>query len=208
MMPPSTAANRTTKTTSLYQRTRKATGEDRRAGVADQEKCPGAGCHEVPQVSGVAPLLNWNYPLDTAEVFVSRSGWHLRLGLVAIAFAAILLRALVPAGYMLGQAETGDGRYLVVQLCDTHEALATAIDLDTGKVVSLADLKRPGQQNTGTDHSACVFAAAAHFATPLAPQVSPPILDESVVQSDAGASPSHLVQVAFLPPATGPPAGA
>ena len=139
---------------------------------------------------------------------MSRSGWHLRLGLVAIAFAAILLRALVPAGYMLGQAETGDGRYLVVQLCDTHEAVATAIDLDTGKVVSLADLKRSGQQKTGTDHSACVFAAVAHFATLSAPQVSPPILDESVVQSDAGASPGHLVQVASLPPATGPPAGA
>jgi hypothetical protein len=139
---------------------------------------------------------------------VSRSGWHLRLGLVAIAFATILLRALVPAGYMLGQAETGDGRYLVVQLCDAHEAVATAIDLDTGKVVSLTDLKRHGQQKSGKDHSACVFAVAAHFATPSAAQISPPTLDESVVQSDAGATPGRLVQVASLPPATGPPASA
>ena len=162
----------------------------------------------MPHASGVAPLPNWNYLLDTVEVFVSRSGWHVRLGLVAIAFAAILLRALVPAGYMLGQAETGDGRYLVVQLCDAHEAVATAIDLDTGKLVSLADLKRPGQQKTGADHNACVFAGASHFATPSAPQINAPILDESVVQGDAGASPSHLVQVASLPPATGPPASA
>lgn len=139
---------------------------------------------------------------------MSRSGWHLRLGLVAIAFAVMLFRALVPAGYMLGQAETGDGRYLVVQLCDSHEAVATAIDLDTGKVVSLADLKRPGQQKTGADHSPCVFAAAAHFATPSAPQINPPTLDEGVIQSVVGASPGHLVQVASLPPATGPPAGA
>ena len=136
---------------------------------------------------------------------MSRSVWQLRLGVVAIAFAAILLRALVPAGYMLGQAETHEGRYLVVQLCDAHKVDATAIDLDTGKVVALGDLHAPHTPDSGAEHSACVFAASVHFATPSSPQIVPPILTVDAIQSGIAYFSGQLVQLAALPPATGPP---
>ena len=136
---------------------------------------------------------------------MSRSGWQLRLGVVAIAFAAILLRALVPAGYMLGQAETRERRYLVVQLCDAHELAATAIDLDTGKVVALGDLQGPHAPEPGADHGACVFAASVHFATPSSPQIVPPILTVDAIQSGVVVASGQLAQIAALPPATGPP---
>jgi hypothetical protein len=57
----------------------------------------------------------------------------------AIALLAILVRALVPAGYMLAEADTPDGRYLVVQMCDGHDA-AQVIDLDSGKLVEASEL--------------------------------------------------------------------
>lgn len=136
---------------------------------------------------------------------MSRSGWPLRLSVVAIAFAAILLRALVPAGYMLGQADTREGRYLVIQLCDAHDVDPTAIDLDTGEVVTLGDLQRPRPPLPGADHSACVFAASVHFAAPSSPQIAPPTLTVDTFQNALVISSGELAQVAVLPPATGPP---
>ena len=84
----------------------------------------------------------------------------------AIALLAILVRALVPAGYMLAEADTPDGRYLVVQMCDGHDA-AQVIDLDSGKLVDASEL--PGETEGKTTSSPCVFAGAAPMGSPSSP---------------------------------------
>ena len=85
-----------------------------------------------------------------------------RLG--AFALLALLVRALVPAGYMLAEADTANGRYLVVQMCDAHSGPAQIIDLDTGKAVDKSTL--PGKSNGKTSDTPCVFAMAAPVSLP------------------------------------------
>jgi hypothetical protein len=85
-----------------------------------------------------------------------------RLG--AIALLAMLVRAVVPAGYMLAQADTGQGRYLTVEMCEGHAA--QVVDLDTGKQVDPSKL--PGKADNADNNTPCVFASAAPLAPPLA----------------------------------------
>ncbi|HOY79794.1 MAG TPA: DUF2946 family protein [Hyphomonadaceae bacterium] len=87
-----------------------------------------------------------------------------RLG--AIALLAMLVRAIIPAGYMIAQADTGSGRYLTVEMCDGHNAQAQVIDLDTGKTVDLSKL--PKSSKTDNNPSPCVFAGVVAMAPPLA----------------------------------------
>ncbi|MEQ1784200.1 MAG: hypothetical protein ABMA14_22820 [Hyphomonadaceae bacterium] len=124
-----------------------------------------------------------------------------RLG--AIALLALLVRAVLPAGYMIASADTADGRYLVVQLCDDHRAAAQIIDLDTGKQVDPGSLPK---QKSGDKAQQCVFAGAPHVGTPVTP-AEPATF---VVQSEA----ADFVAVALRPgrgiaapppPSTGPP---
>jgi len=95
--------------------------------------------------------------------------WMRRMGrrLGAIALLAMLVRAIIPAGYMLAEADTGSGRYLTVEMCDKHHGQqAQVIDLDTGKVVDPATL--PKNAKSESKSSPCVFASAAATAPPLA----------------------------------------
>lgn len=90
--------------------------------------------------------------------------------LAAIALLAMLVRAVVPAGYMLAQADTGGGRYLTVTMCRDHGGQDQVIDLDTGKQVDPSKL--PGKGKSESKQAPCVFAASAHVAPPVAPAQS------------------------------------
>ena len=121
----------------------------------------------------------------------------------AIALLAILVRALVPAGYMLAEADTPDGRYLVVQMCDGHDA-AQVIDLDSGKLVDASEL--PGETEGKTTNSPCVFAGAAPMGSP--PAVVQPVVFQRIFAADFVAAlavaPGRGI-AAPPPPSTGPP---
>ena len=87
-----------------------------------------------------------------------------RLG--AIALLAMLVRALVPAGFMLAEAETANGRYLTVDFCEGHGAVKRLLDVETRKLVDPKDI--PADSDKGkAQHAPCVFAAAAHVAPPV-----------------------------------------
>ena len=89
--------------------------------------------------------------------------WMHRVGarLGAIALLAMLARAIVPAGYMLAEADTGHGRYLTVTMCSEHGGGKQVIDLDTGKQVDPGLLKSHSGGKPDSKPSPCVFAAAA-----------------------------------------------
>ncbi len=128
-----------------------------------------------------------------------------RLG--AIALLAVLVRAIVPAGYMLAHADTDTGRYLTVQMCDGHALESQAkqiIDLDTGKRVDPSTLDKSGKGEP--NHAPCVFAGAPALAEPMA--LAEPVA--FVVAHDVEfAAPRDLHPgrgiAAPPPPATGPP---
>lgn len=126
-----------------------------------------------------------------------------RLG--AIALLALLVRALIPVGYMVASAETPNGRFLIVQLCDGHASAAQAIDLETGQKVDLAKFPK-SPTNSGNSDQPCAFAAAVAFAPPVTAAGALAV----VVSTDADVSLPKVVRpgrgiAAPPPPATGPP---
>lgn len=86
-----------------------------------------------------------------------------RLG--AIALLAMLVRAIIPAGYMLAHADTASGRYLTVEMCDGHTAAPQVIDLDTGKVIDLSKL--PKKTSNDPKSPPCVFAGVVAMVEPV-----------------------------------------
>jgi hypothetical protein len=131
--------------------------------------------------------------------------WMKRAGrrLGAIALLAILVRAIVPAGYMLAGADTPGGRHLVVQMCDGHGA-ATVVALFTGHIRDLYTL--PGKSNGQSDSSRCAFAVSPAMA-------SPPVAAQTD-KSQQASSNDLVVALAETPscgiaapppPSTGPP---
>ena len=120
----------------------------------------------------------------------------------AIALLAMLVRAIVPAGYMLAQADTGQGRYLTVEMCEGHAA--KVIDLDTGKQVDPSKL--PGKADDKSKNAPCVFASTASVATPVS--VAEPVeflLAHTVAfGADLAVRPGRGI-AAPPPPSTGPP---
>lgn len=128
-------------------------------------------------------------------------GWRL----VAIALLALLVRAVTPAGYMVASAESADGRYLVVQLCEGHASQVRAIDLDTGRSVDIKGT--PGSPaKSQTESQPCAFAAAPAFASAVAVE-GLPRLPLVVELAGVPASPDgHDRGIAAPPPpSTGPP---
>lgn len=113
--------------------------------------------------------------------------------LAVLAFIAIAVRAVVPAGYMVGSV--GQSQQVAIYLCSGHEAV---LDLSKGQTP---------QRQDGSDQSApCVFAVTAHFA-PLdeTPQLAPAfdLIDEAPT-AIAPVSPGR--GLAAPPPwSTGPP---
>lgn len=124
--------------------------------------------------------------------------------LSAIALLALLVRALIPAGYMIAEADAGAGRYLTLKVCDGHQGPPTLVNLDTGEEVSLDSL--PKKLKGDSDKTPCVFAAPGAAIEPVAVA--------ELVQFTVASEPAFLLQrdlrpgrgiAAPPPPATGPP---
>lgn len=75
-------------------------------------------------------------------------------GLGAIALLALLVRAFVPAGFMLAEADTGSGGYLTLELCDSHGGVPKVVDLDTGRIMDA-----PVKGQSSEEQPPCVFCA-------------------------------------------------
>ncbi len=132
--------------------------------------------------------------------------WMRRAGarLGAIALLALFMRAILPAGYMLAEADTGGGRYVTVQVCDAHASAPTLLNLDTGQQVLLADL--PKKVNDDPTKSPCVFAAPSVMIEPQAIAEPVEFLAQASVVFAAVADlrPGRGI-AAPPPPSTGPP---
>lgn len=132
--------------------------------------------------------------------------WMRRMGrgLGAIALLAVLVRAIIPAGYMLAHADTPSGRYLVVEMCDGHGRAKQVVDLDTGETIDLAKL--PKKITDDPNKSPCVFAGAVAMAQPVSG--AEPVEFRLVQQVDFAAvrdlRPGRGI-AAPPPPSTGPP---
>ncbi|GAM96787.1 hypothetical protein U91I_00408 [alpha proteobacterium U9-1i] len=97
-----------------------------------------------------------------------RTGWG--RSLAVIAFLAMAIRAIVPAGYMLSAAD--DGRYVTVTLCSEHGTVEALIDRQTGAVLDPDERPAPTQTpNQANDDAPCVFAFAAPLAAAEAPSL-------------------------------------
>lgn len=132
--------------------------------------------------------------------------WMRRMGarLGALALVALFVRALLPAGYMLAEADTGGARYVTLQICDGHATGQKLLNLDTGEEVLLDDLPRKVSDDGAK--TPCVFAASSAILAPLA--AAEPI--EFLVETDVdfAAVPDlrpGLGLPAPPPPSTGPP---
>jgi len=131
-----------------------------------------------------------------------------RLGrhLGAIALLALLVRAVMPAGYMIAAADTPHGRYLTVALCGDHQGQSQVIDLDTGKLIDASDVPGGTPKDKSSTHQPCVFASAPHFAvaaTPVGPIVFQ-VVHQVHFAATANLRPG-LGIAAPPPPSTGPP---
>jgi hypothetical protein len=130
---------------------------------------------------------------------------HMGRKLGAIALLAMLVRAIVPAGYMLATAETAHGRYLTVTVCDAHDNTAQVLDLETGRLVDPSNVPAKHQQKA--EHAPCVFAIAAPMAPPAA-SIEP--VTFTAVETAASVVPRDIRPgegiAAPPPPSTGPPA--
>jgi len=125
-----------------------------------------------------------------------------RLG--AIALLAMLVRALVPDGYMLASAGSPDGRFMVVQLCDGHASPSLVVDLETGDVSDLDEKQNiPVKQSSG---QTCAFAASGPMTAPnsTAEPVKFAQQDQKVAFTTPTLRPGRGIP-APPPPSTGPP---
>lgn len=108
---------------------------------------------------------------------------------------------------MLAAADTPDGRFVVMTLCDGHNQAPSAVNLDTGEIVSLADLPDKAPASDKSDQPPCAFAAAPAMAVPSV--VAQAIVFLTTSQADLPAidyvQPGRGLP-APPPPATGPPA--
>ena len=154
-------------------------------------------CSEKQSKRKVANECIWEAGILT---WMHRAGR--RLG--AIALLAMLVRAIVPAGYMLATAETAQGRYLTITVCEAHGAPAQVLDLKTGRLVDPSRV--PLGPTERTEHAPCVFAAAAPLAPPVG-SVEPIVFALSFaapIAPPCDVRPGEGIP-APPPPSTGPP---
>jgi len=122
-------------------------------------------------------------------------------GLAGIALLAMVLRALIPAGYMPSGGEGGN--FLTLTLCTAHGMVDVLVDPATGAVV---DAGANGQDTGDTGKDApCVFAGMVAFAAPLAP---PSLLPPPSFHAAAPVEAGHIAHKALdseSPWSTGPP---
>ena len=123
-------------------------------------------------------------------------------GLGALALLALLVRAVLPAGYMFTAVDTAGGRYVTLQVCDGQLGPHTLLNLDTGEEISADALPK----KTLSGGSSCVFSTAVGLAEPR------PVFEPLVFQLDTVVVFAEQMDVrpgrgmpAPPPPATGPP---
>ncbi len=93
--------------------------------------------------------------------------------LAAFALLAMVVRALVPAGYMFTPSQ--DQRFITVTLCSGHGPAELVMDLTTGVVVDPGSTNQndaPSKSAPGAD-APCVFAVAAALSAPEQPASLP-----------------------------------
>lgn len=124
----------------------------------------------------------------------SRGALRVR-GVLWLAFLALLLRAVVPAGYMPDARALHDGR-LEVTFC------SAAGDLTTVKIALSSDGKSGGGHSSADTGAQCPFGLLAHVTPAPAAQTAPLAL---AVSRAAPFPPAHVA--APVQPAQGPPLG-
>ena len=89
------------------------------------------------------------------------SAWIRKHGqaFAALALLAMIVRAIVPAGYMLAPARQGE--LLAITLCSSHGPVKALIDLKTG---ALVEHQKKTPEKSGASDAPCVFAAVPALA--------------------------------------------
>ena len=86
---------------------------------------------------------------------------------VALALLAMLVRALIPQGYMLSAPQ--DGQLVSIQICSGVETTHALLDLKTGAIIEHGGGNKPAPETQKKTDAPCVFAAIAHLAEPPTP---------------------------------------
>jgi len=122
----------------------------------------------------------------------------------AFALMAMIVRGLIPAGYMLAEAQQ-PGQFVNIVIChgDGGGYTPAVLNLETGKYATSDDL--PGKSNASKTYS-CPYAVTAHFALPdmTASLAEPVWTDIPYRQTFAAIVPGRGL-AAPPPPARGPP---
>lgn len=140
----------------------------------------------------------------------SLNGFALKRALAALMLLAALVRAAVPAGYML--APSADGSSLIeITLCTGFGEAAAVMDLATGEVFSPDEAPGHGAEtpdDAQDDLSACAFAMTAAPATQTSPVAAfaPPSEESAVFGGAVQLAPGR--GLAAPPPARAPPLSA
>ena len=125
--------------------------------------------------------------------------------LTAFALLAMVVRALVPAGYMFAPSQ--DHRFITVTLCSGHGSGEAVIDLTTGAVVDADEAqKHKAPSNQQNSDGPCVFAAAAALSAPEQPASLPVVFRLASVELPRAIEAAPGRGLAAPPPwSTGPP---
>ena len=131
--------------------------------------------------------------------------------LAVLALLAVMVRAMIPAGYMVAPSRVA-GETAVIMLCTGQGYVATRVDLATGKVLTGSEAtprKHDAPAKAPGDHAPCVFAAAAPLASPEASiAVMVPRQAETASWANTGVVIPGRGLAAPPPWPTGPPATA
>lgn len=144
---------------------------------------------------------------------MSRSGasFPVRLAMIA-GLLALLVRAVIPAGFMLAPTGQGGAGPIPIVLCTEGGTIQALLAADGSLVEDGGTGDKPagndGHSDGGVDHAACVFAHGTAATGPVDPagSAAAPLMR---IEAPAGAMVLDLVPGRGLaappPPATAPP---
>jgi len=131
--------------------------------------------------------------------------------LAVLALLAVMVRAMIPAGYMVAPSRSSDAT-AIIMLCTGQGSVATRVDLATGEVLTGAETpsgKSDAPAKSPGNHAPCIFAAAAPLASPeVAVAVQVPVQVETASRANTGVVTPGRGLAAPPPWSTGPPATA
>ena len=126
-----------------------------------------------------------------------------RQALTWLATLALLLRALVPDGYMPNQA---DDESFIFQLCSTHGVKSLQFDFTTGEYTELASPLAQGDGNGDPATQPCPYSISLlAIASPIVLEFFQPSYRTAFIQPFNIRAPPQLLSLPPLP-ARGPPA--